>query len=838
MPQLCAAALMLPALGAQAGVTLTTLHSFQVFTNGAHPWSALVQGSDGNFYGTTSAGGTNGGYGTVFKISTGGALTSLYSFAGTDDGEGPNGLVHGSDGNFYGTTWGGGINNLGTVFKISTNGVLTSLYSLTGSNDIGSVDGGSVSPNGLVQGSDGNFYGTTAEGGMNNLGTVFKISTSGVLTGLYSFTGGIDGSGPKAGLVQGSDGNFYGTTSAGVPPLGGGYGTVFKISTNGALTGLYSFTDRNDGAYPQAGLVQGSDGDFYGTTYAGGTYTNQYGNGYGTVFKISTNGALTTLYSFTGASDGGQPEAALVQGSDGDFYGTTEYGFEPGVGSVFRISTNGAFTSLHSFTDGSDGGQPAAELVQGSDGNFYGTTEYGGTNGGAGTVFKINTNGALTSLYSFTGDNNGSLPYAGLVQGNDGNFYGTTSHAGTVFKISTNGALTSLYSFTGGNDGGDPLAGLVQGGDGYFYGTTYGASDTPPRIDKGTVFKISTNGALTTLYSFTGLNDGGNPGAGLAQGSDGNFYGTTEYGGTNDNGTVFQISTNGALTSLYSFTGLNDGGNPRAGLVQGGDGYFYGTTHGSYGGPNYGTVFKISTNGALTILHSFTGNIRGDDGVMSSAGLVQGSDGNFYGTTAYGGRYTNQYGYGQKSYGTVFKITANGALTSLHLFNGNDGAYPFAGLVQGIDGNFYGTTYGILPYSGGPPYGTVFKMDVNGALTTLYSFTGGNDGGGPSGLVQGSDGSFYGTTTSGGQGGEGTVFRLSVVQVAPAFQAVTLTNDTLSLTWGTEAGGRYQLQYNSDLSSSNWTSLGSAITATGATLNVTDSVTNSPRRVYRLELLP
>ena len=223
---------MLPAFGAQAGVVLTTLHSFGVFTNGANggmpgPSAGLVQGSDGNFYGTAQYGGTNGGHGTVFKISTGGALTRLYSFTGGNDGAGPNGVVQGSDGNFYGTTHFGGTNGLGTVFQISTNGALTSLYSFTGSDDGGNPSGG------LVQGSDGNFYGTTGSGGANQVGTVFKISTNGALTSLYPFNGTDDGANPSGGLVQGSDGNFYGTTGSGGTNQ---VGTVFKISTNGALT--------------------------------------------------------------------------------------------------------------------------------------------------------------------------------------------------------------------------------------------------------------------------------------------------------------------------------------------------------------------------------------------------------------------------------------------------------------------------------------------------------------------------------------------------------------------------------------------------------------------------
>ena len=587
---LWAAALVLPVFGVQAGVVLTTLHSFQFSPNGANPAAGLVQGSDGYFYGTTGGGGTNGGGGTVFTISTTGALTSLYSFTGGNDGGGPSGLVQGRNGNFYGTTSGGGTNgDYGTVFTISTRGALTSLYSFGKILDVhgNALDG--WGPNGLVQGRDGNFYGTTAYGGTNNAGTVFKISTNGAFTSLYLFTGGNDGGEPFAGLVQGSDGYFYGTTYDGGTNE---HGTVFQIRTNGVLTTLHLFTGGNDGGGPIAGLVQGSDDYFYGTTYAGGT------NEHGTVFKISANGMLTSLYSFAGdfstTGDGEYPDAGLVQGSDGYFYGTTggrdEMFFD--FGKVFQISTDGALNGFHSFYVG-DGQYPRGGLLQGSDGNFYGTTYYGPgsfgldfPNPGYGNVFQISTNRASTSLYSFTGTNDGAYPDAGLVQGSDGNFYGTTSGGGTnggygtVFKISTNGAFTSLYSFDGIN-GANPDARMVQGSDGYFYGTT----ESGGTFTNGTVFKISANGALTSLYSFIGGDDGANPHAAPVQGHDGNFYGTTSH-------TVFKITTSGALATLYSFTGGNDGSAPN-GLVQGSDGNFYGTTQ-SGGAGGAGTVFRLT----------------------------------------------------------------------------------------------------------------------------------------------------------------------------------------------------------------------------------------------------
>ncbi|HVM60475.1 MAG TPA: choice-of-anchor tandem repeat GloVer-containing protein, partial [Verrucomicrobiae bacterium] len=355
----------------------------------------------------------------------------------------------------------------------------------------------------------------------------------------------------------------------------------------------------------------------------------------------ATAQTLTTLYSFSGP-DGGYPWGGLVQGSDGYFYGTAEWGGSSTYGTVFRISSSGTLTTLHSFIN-SDGANPSAGLVQGSDSNFYGTTEYGGISR-SGTVFRISSVGTLTSLYMFTGSD-GAWPQAGLVQGSDGSFYGTTSSGGanhsygTVFRVSSVGTLTTLHSFSG-SEGYHPTAGLVQGSDSNFYGTTFYGGSTNCNGGCGTVFRISSSGSLTTVHAFTG-SDGYHPMGGLVQGNDGNFYGTTEYGGATGSGTVFQISSVGTLTTLHSFSG-SDGSNP-AGLVQGSDGSLYGATF--YGGTSgSGTVFWVSASGYVATLHSFGGS----DGAWPSAGLVQANDGSLYGTTQWGGT--------SKS-GTVFRMS-------------------------------------------------------------------------------------------------------------------------------------------------------------------------------------
>jgi uncharacterized repeat protein (TIGR03803 family) len=260
----------------------------------------------------------------------------------------------------------------------------------------------------------------------------------------------------------------------------------------------------------------------------------------------------------------------------------------------------------------------------------YGVTLTGGANN-AGTVFRFTPNGGLTTLHSFSGAD-GAGPTGTLIQASDGNFYGTTQIGGslgegTVFKITPSGKLTTLHNFTDGADGGAPVAGLIQATDGNLYGTTWG--DAYQNLNVGTVFKITLSGKLTTLHSFE-TTDGANPQGGLVQAADGDFYGATEEGGTD----------------------------------------------------NYGTIFKMTPKGKLTTLHSFSGGTDGDTPVCT---LVQATDGNFYGTASYDGKYPN--------FGTVFKITPTGKLTTLHNFDSKHGSYPYAGLAQATSGEFYGATF-------------------------------------------------------------------------------------------------------------------------------------------------
>jgi uncharacterized repeat protein (TIGR03803 family) len=383
------------------------------------------------------------------------------------------------------------------------------------------------------------------------LAAITIAATAQTFTTLANFDS-TNGSNPTASVIQGTDGNLYGTTGLGGGGgscfAQGGCGTVFKITPGGTLTTLYVFCSQSncaDGITPYGGLLQGTDGNFYGTNIAGGDIS-------GTVFKITSDGTLTTLHLFE-ENDGLSPMGTLIQGTDGNFFGTTNGGGANFEGSVFVMTPGGTLTTLASLGLEDEGGGPVAGLIQGPDGNFYGTATRGGT--GDGMVFRVTPDGTLTTLYSFCsqiGCTDGRSPFAGLVLGADGNLYGATNSGGdfnscaleqgcgTIFKIALDGTLTTVHTFHS-TDGFNPQGTLTLGSDGNFYGTTYdgGANNL------GTVFTMTPAGILTTLHSFN-QTDGSRPYAGLVQATNGKFYGTTSSGGTSSNcgggcGTVFSL---------------------------------------------------------------------------------------------------------------------------------------------------------------------------------------------------------------------------------------------------------------------------------------------------------
>jgi uncharacterized repeat protein (TIGR03803 family) len=344
---------------------------------------------------------------------------------------------------------------------------------------------------GVVLDARGNLYGTTFNDGAFASGTVFRLSAARKEKVLYSFAGiGGDGAFPYYGsLVRDSSGNLYGTT------FGGGNhdqfclfgcGIVFKVDASGKETVLYRFTGTGgDGSFVYAGLVRDPAGNLYGTTFSGGATGN------GVVFKVDATGTETILYSFTGSTDGGFPDAGLVRDAKGNLYGTASFGGSSFNGNVFKLDPSGTETVLYSFTGGGDGGSPQSGLIRDSAGNLYGTTTFGGA-AGFGTVFKVTPQGQETVLYSFKGGADGAYPFAGsLVRDPAGNLYGTTqtggsSSFGDVFKIDTTGKETVLHSFSG-RDGEIPYGTLARDKAGNLYGTTYAGG----RYGGGVVFKIA-----------------------------------------------------------------------------------------------------------------------------------------------------------------------------------------------------------------------------------------------------------------------------------------------------------------------------------------------------------
>ncbi len=460
LPSLTLALLALvPGVRAQTATPSVLYTFFQTSNVDVNPLGALVQDAAGNFYGTTQGGGSYG-YGSVYRVTAAGAFTTIYSFQG-NDGSTPSGsLVIYTDGNLYGTAFDGGSFGFGTVFSLTPGGVLTTLHSFN------RADGRSPR-GGLAVGLDGNFYGTTVGGGAANTGTVFQITPAGALTTLHSFVRG-DGTGPQDTLVRGTDGNFYGTTAfnGSSDSRTDGPGGVFQISPAGNFQLLHLFNGRVDGYGAVAGLVQGSDGAFYGVNPDGGA------NGSGTIFRVQADGTFSVIYTFSlpygdGTNpDGFAPTATLLDGGNGVFYGNANLGGINGTGTVFSVTSAGAFTTLYNFSDifrgeNSEGAFPFAGFVRGADGRLYAPISAGGANA-EGTVDAFTLSGTPTASF-FSGQvalGNGVY----FLTFPNGNYFGYYSYLSTanylyhfdlgyeyVFNANDGKAGVYLYDFKSGH---------------------------------------------------------------------------------------------------------------------------------------------------------------------------------------------------------------------------------------------------------------------------------------------------------------------------------------------------------------------------------------------------
>jgi uncharacterized repeat protein (TIGR03803 family) len=740
----------------------TVLHRFTGYSYGTGPRGGLAPAPDGNYYGTRAQGGAFN-RGLVFRMTPDGVVTTIYDFRGGDQGYGPNStLTIGPDGALVGlVTVGPEFSHNSGVFRVARDG---SSYEVLHTFDPVTEGYNYDSGSRMLLGRDGNFYGTLSSDETRHTGSVYRMTPAGAVTILHAFTGSPDGAGPRA-LVQGPDGGFFGVTGGGGSCSGrageycgpgyGGAGTLFYMTPAGAVTILHSFFqpfmgDPIQDAAPSS-LVAGANGSVYGTTIA-------------SVFEWTSAGEYRVLTTVDGRP------TSLMQTADGTLYGTTTYSaaclpFQ--CGDIFKIDSDGGRpVYLHSFLTPADGVLPH-ELIEGSDGALYGTTQLGGTSAdslwtGFGTIFRLDRDGTFAVIHRLMGNPEGAFGDAPLVQATDGNFYSTTRYGGihnrgTVYRMAPDGGVQVLYTFTGGLDGAWPT-GLVQASDGFLYGAAAGKGAT----NEGTLFRISLRGEFSVIHTLAAPGPSGE--TRLTLGANGLLYGMTQVGGSSGKGTVFYATLNGAVTVIHHFAEWPT----RAPLLQARDGYLYGTASSG--------VFRIGPGGGFTELQH-VGDSLGE--------LIQARDGSIYGIA--------------KCRGQVFRIAPEG---SLHIVTDKVGSYcsdwgePTAGIATDRRGNVF--VYGggavlnlfrdVFPQAA-PYSGRIVAVGVDGTLRLVHQAT--LPGDTPTSLMQGSGGMLYVTTGEFSTRG-GAILRLNAPTFAPSilFTAPAPAGG-VTLTWSTVPDGTH-----------------------------------------------
>jgi uncharacterized repeat protein (TIGR03803 family) len=703
----------------------------QFTLGGGTPRTPLLAASDGSVYGTDYYGGDYS-TGAIYRFTPDGSggftYQHLWSFKGPDGAYGRE-MIQAADAKLYGIAFLGGFPGAGTAFVFDPSAALVVLHNFEPTDA-----SGTYGASGLVQATDGQFYGLIFAGGAHDLGSLFRLSPSGDFSILHDFQGP-EGAQPYGALVQASDGFLYGTT------VGGASGpTLFRADLSGAVTSIHSFS-----SLPTGTLVEGLDGNLYGTTTFGGS------GGAGTLYRSDKSGNVTVIFNFPSPDGGAYPNPGLARAADGSFYGTTEFGGPLGGGTVFRITPEGDLTTVASFDGaGPPVAHPVATVTLASDGSLWGTLADGGFDN-AGGVFRIPLPDTQVQFLHENGTDVATYPVGVLTQTPDGTLWGRAGGGslghGTLFNLSGGPLRPVLVHDFQGTDGDGPQD-LWAATDGNLYGTT---SHQGPN-GEGTVFRIDAASlALTTLHAFGG-SDGADPEAGMIQAIDGNFYGTTYAGGALGLGTLFRMDITGGLTTLTGLGPDPQPSHPVGRLLQGSDANLYAASGGG-GSTSGGTVFRSNLSGGLTTLHSFDPQ----SGDFAQAGLVQADDGNYYGVAS-----------SNLTQGTVYRIDSSGTFTTIHSFDGN--GQPQFPPVQASDGRLYGTTSSST---------TVYRMDLAGGnFETVRDFGGIPIGG----LFRASDDMLYGTATSGNFSGGGLIFRFDLTNSAPSIAS-------LSPTSGRAAGG-------------------------------------------------
>ncbi|MCC6258240.1 MAG: T9SS type A sorting domain-containing protein [Chitinophagaceae bacterium] len=682
--------------------SLTTPYHF--YLDGIYPDGITpIQASNGKIYGVTTSGGSKNA-GVIFSYDpVSASYTRLVDFDGVNGGKPFANFTNATDGKMYGTTFDGGLNNMGVIYSFDP---VTSVYSKL--KDFTGTDGAN-SYSSLVQASDGKLYGMTYSGGMNNFGVLFSFDPATTnYTKLKDFSA-TDGTYPQGDLFQASNGKLYGMTFKG--------GTFDKgvLFSYDPITTIYTkeveFSGTN-GANPKGGLMQAVDGNIYGITYMGGL------NGQGTIFTFNFSTSVFTKLKDLDYPHGAGPNKTLIQASNGKFYGMTYVGGNPGYGTLFSFDLSNSLIEVLVNFNIQNGANPTGGLLLDGAGNLMGLTRVGGAFGG--TLFKyvINTT-TFSTLHNWGGNLTGSIPYGNMVFANDGKLYGLTQLGGTngfgtLYSFDPNNATHTVIKNLNSSDGANPRGGLIQATDHKLYGMTPAGGNA----NAGTIFSYNpATSDYNKLFDFENLNpsqvnqSGASPYGELMQATDGKFYGLTYTGGANAVGVIFSFDPNSqTFTKLFDFQN-STGSHPYGSLVQFTNGILYGMA--SAGGVNgQGVIFSFDpVTNSYAKLKDFTGTDGG--GPLSS--LLLATNGKFYGVAS-GGSVNNS--------GVLFSFDpSNANYVKLKDFTGTDGASPTGSLMQASNGKLYGETYA----GGLNGLGVLFSYDIaNSTFTKLQDFNGTN----------------------------------------------------------------------------------------------------------------
>ncbi len=671
------------------GFANVELHSFSGI-DGQGPHGGVIAASDGQYYGTTTRGGSFGG-GTLYRLDRLGRVTTLHHFD-TTNGTFPMGELVEHGGLLYGTTSSQGPGFSGSIFTSDLVGGFAVVYAFTGA--------AGASPNsGLTTGPDGLLYGVASSGGSTNGGVVFRLEADGSVTDLHDFVADTDGFDPVGGLTLGSDGFLYGT-AAGAGP--GGSGTVFRIDPLGTFTMLHGLIP-SEASTPVAPLFEASPGVFVGSGSFGGT-TND-----GTLFRYETaTTTLTRIHAFS-TIDGEYPYSGVIRASDGSLYGSTSAGGATGLGEVYRTDVDGNVESVATFSN-FEGSHPVAGLYQADDGKIYGADAQDGQYG-FGAAFRIDASDLFEVLHSFV-PAEGTGVAAPMTQGSDGALYGLASANGAggfgaLFRIDPATSAFSIVHDFDGAGGKTPIAGLLPLAD-FLYGTTNEGGVN----SQGTLFRIDTAGVFENLWDFTGT-EGAAPRNALIAGSDGLLYGGAYGGGATGDGSLFHYDSGAGVVSFHDFQPSE--GQHAGPLVEVSNGIFDGTTTAG-GAHDAGTLYQTDAAGTVSVLHDF-GSAQ-DDGTHPSGRIVLATDGRVYGTTERGA---------SPDLGSIYRFDG-ATLEIVQIFEPESGVYPFGGLTQAADGGLYGTTF-----SGGlSDRGVVYRLfpeTAQPSVTAIVPSSGAGQGG-------------------------------------------------------------------------------------------------------------